>query len=86
MKLIRFGNPGAEKPGIEMDGKRYDVSHLTGDFNEEFFTNQGIEKLKREFKAEEAKEVGPTERLGAPVSRPGKIICIGLNATVVLHP
>ena len=79
MKLIRFGEPGREKPGVEVEGKRYDVSNLVSDFDEDFFARGEIEKLKKEFDASSASEVSGDVRLGEPVKRPGKIICIGLN-------
>ena len=79
MKLIRYGAPGAEKPGIEVDGKRYDVSHLVKDFDEDFFAGDGIQLLKEKFDTAGSQEIDLTERLGVPVKRPGKLICIGLN-------
>lgn len=79
MKLIRFGEPGKEKPGVEIEGTRYDVSHLAKDFDEDFFTAGGLDKLAKEFDSESAPKVSNDVRLGAPIHRPGKIICIGLN-------
>jgi 2,4-didehydro-3-deoxy-L-rhamnonate hydrolase len=79
MKLIRFGALGQEKPGIEIDGVRFDVSHLVADYDEDFFTNDGIEKLKNSFDQTTATKVSADVRLAEPVKRPGKIICIGLN-------
>ena len=79
MKLIRFGTPGNEKPGLEVDGIRYDVSHLVEDFTEEFFASDGINRLKKEFDLHTSALVDPGIRLGVPVKKPGKIICIGLN-------
>ncbi len=79
MKLIRFGTPGNEKPGVEVNDLRYDVSHLVEDYSEEFFANEGINKLKKEFDPLTSALVDPGIRLGVPVKKPGKIICIGLN-------
>ncbi len=79
MKLIRFGAFGSEKPGIEIDGVRYDVSNIVRDYDEDFFADGGLEKLKATFDASRAAVVSNDVRLGAPVRRPGKIICIGLN-------
>jgi 2,4-didehydro-3-deoxy-L-rhamnonate hydrolase len=79
MKLIRFGALGQEKPGIEIDGARFDVSHLVADYNEDFFANDGIEKLKKSFDKTTATKVSSNVRLAEPVKKPGKIICIGLN-------
>lgn len=79
MKLIRFGKPGAEKPGIELNGTCYDVSHLIRDYDEQFFAKGEIQKLKSSFDTTTATQVDPDVRLGEPVKRPGKLICIGLN-------
>ena len=46
MKLIRFRKPGKEKPGLIIDDKFYDTSLIIKDYDEEFFTNDGINKLK----------------------------------------
>ena len=79
MKLLRFGKVGQEKPGVEIDGIRYDTSHLVEDYNEDFFTTDGINKLKETFNPAKATIIENNVRLGEPVRRPGKIICIGLN-------
>lgn len=80
MKLIRFGEPGQEKPGILQDGKRYDTSAITRDYDETFFTEDGIAKLKAALdKKPSLPEVPATVRWAAPQVRPSKIICIGLN-------
>ncbi len=79
MKLIRFGTPGNEKPGLEVNDIRYDVSHLVEDYTEDFFANDGINMLKKEFDMKTSALVDKGIRLGVPVCKPGKIICIGLN-------
>ena len=82
MKLIRFGEAGKECPGIILnDGLRRDVSAFTQDFNEGFFENDGINKLKEWLKFNLAKLpiVSNDLRLGPPISKPSKIICVGLN-------
>lgn len=82
MKLVRFGESGAEKPGILLgEGKVLDVSHLVKDYDSDFFAQDGLDFLKREekdgFRGAEYAEEGV--RLGPPVSTPSKIICVGLN-------
>lgn len=82
MKLIRFGAPGQEKPGIELEtGKRIDVSAFGKDYTEDFFAENGLEDLKKWLSENEGAcpEINPQERLGAPVKRPSKLVCIGLN-------
>ncbi|RKD16219.1 ureidoglycolate lyase [Pelobium manganitolerans] len=79
MKLIRYGNIGAEKPGVLIDGKRFDTSGFTKDYNEEFFAEGGLQKLEDYVKNNQLQEVASDERWGSPVARPSKILCIGLN-------
>src|SRR5688500_3960414 len=81
MKLIRFGEMGKEKPGIYRDGNLYDVSGFIKDYDEMFFANDGLQKLAE--LVEQPKNTLPivdaSIRLGSPIARPSKIICIGLN-------
>lgn len=81
MKLIRFGKTNEERPGIYLDGKRYDVSSFFDDYNEKFFQNGGLQKLKTvvEQDLDSLPLVDENERLGPSVARPSKLICIGLN-------
>ena len=82
MKLIRYGSPDAEKPGICLpDGRLVDVSAVTTDFDEKFFSAGGLGRLQdwAASNAESAPTVEAGVRLGAPIARPSKIICVGLN-------
>lgn len=80
MKLIRFGEAGQEKPGVLINDKRVDVSSIVTDYNEAFFENDGLAKLQEALKNNTSfPEVSNDIRLGSPVARPSKIICIGLN-------
>jgi 2,4-diketo-3-deoxy-L-fuconate hydrolase len=79
MKLIRFGTAGKEKPGVCIDGVNYDVSNFVEDYNEVFFAGNGLKKLQRIVKKEKLKKIPGDKRLGSPVARPSKLICIGLN-------
>ena len=81
MILIRFGNPGQEKPGILKDGKQLDVSAHFTDYNEQFFAEDGLSRLQDLVKelGGELPEVPAGTRLGSPLARPSKIVCIGLN-------
>ncbi len=82
MKLIRFGELNKEKPGVELeDGRRLDVSGFVNDFDERFFEEDGITKLNDwlSLKSDSCEEISPDIRLGSPVKRPSKLICIGLN-------
>ena len=82
MKLIRFGNPGAEKPGLQLaDGRRIDASGFGSDYDEAFFGGDGLARLATwaDANAATAPIVEPGTRLGPCVARPSKIVCIGLN-------
>lgn len=82
MKLIRFGTPQNEKPGVQLqDGTRLDVSAFGSDYDETFFGTEGIEKLSQwlEQHQDSCPVVANTTRLGAPLARPSKIVCVGLN-------
>ena len=80
MKLIRFGKFGKEKPGVVVDGTMRDASSFGEDYNEGFFESGGIARLK-EFIRENSSlpPIAAGTRLGSPVARPSKIVCIGLN-------
>lgn len=80
MKLIRFGAAGKEKPGVLVGEKRFDVSSIVADYDEAFFEADGLQKLQAALDSGTAfPEVAADIRLGSPVARPSKIICIGLN-------
>jgi 2-keto-4-pentenoate hydratase/2-oxohepta-3-ene-1,7-dioic acid hydratase in catechol pathway len=82
MKLIRFGTPQNEKPGVQLqDGTRLDVSAFGSDYDETFFGTEGIEKLSQwlEQHQDSCPVVASDVRLGAPLARPSKIVCVGLN-------
>ncbi|MBI1342269.1 MAG: ureidoglycolate lyase [Terrimonas sp.] len=81
MKLIQFGLAGEEQPGLVIDNKYYDLSAFFDAYDEDFFADDGINKLKTiaASKKDQFPELPPGVRLGAPVGRPSKIICIGLN-------
>jgi len=81
MKLIRFGLPGAEKPGVVTDAGMFDVSAFGEDYGEKFFETDGLNRLAAWWAANSASclQVPAGARLGPAVQRPSKIVCIGLN-------
>ena len=81
MKLIRHGAPGAEKPGLILKGNLYvDTSAFGEDYDERFFATGGLERLKSWLDQEvHLPPLPPGVRLGPPIVRPSKLICIGLN-------
>lgn len=81
MKLIRFGEINKEKTGIIINDEYYDTSLFGEDYNEHFFETNGLNRLQKfiESNKDNLPKVSKNLRLGSPVSRPSKIICIGLN-------
>jgi 2-keto-4-pentenoate hydratase/2-oxohepta-3-ene-1,7-dioic acid hydratase in catechol pathway len=82
MKLIRFGAINDEKPGvITTDGTRRDISAFGRDYDEAFFGGNGIQKLKHwlEKNLDNCPIIDKNIRLGQPLVRPSKIVCVGLN-------
>ena len=82
MKLIRFGEKNKEKPGIQLDDdRRIDVSSFIDDYDENFFYKIGIKKLRSWLNKNKEKcpIIDNNIRIGPPISRPSKIVCVGLN-------
>lgn len=83
MLLIRHGAPEKETTGIVLDGKYYDTKDFSDgeDYNEQFFATGGLDRLKAYVAKNKAqlKELPKGTRLGSPIARPSKIVCIGLN-------
>ena len=81
MKLIRFGEVGSEKIGVQIDSVNYDVSAFGGDYDEGFFEGGGLDRLKKYVEENKGslKKVPSDVRLASPIARPSKLVCIGLN-------
>ncbi len=78
MKFMRVGAPGAEKPVLLSGGRHYDLSGITADIDGAFLADDGIARVR-------ASQAGLPEidvtglRVGAPVARPGVVLCVGQN-------
>ncbi len=82
MRLIRFGPEGAESPGIlDAAGARRDATSFGEDWNERFFSDDGLARLAAwvAVHAETLPRVAESVRWASCVARPSKIICVGLN-------
>jgi 2-keto-4-pentenoate hydratase/2-oxohepta-3-ene-1,7-dioic acid hydratase in catechol pathway len=81
MKLIRFRENNKVKPGIILNDEYYDTSLFGEDYNEQFFENDGLNRLQQyvESNKEQLPKLSKDIALDAPLARPSKIICIGLN-------
>jgi 2-keto-4-pentenoate hydratase/2-oxohepta-3-ene-1,7-dioic acid hydratase in catechol pathway len=81
MKLMRIGARGAEHPALLADdGTVLDLSGLTADIDGAFLASGGIDRVRRGVAEGTLPRLEATgERIGAPITRPGKVVCIGLN-------
>jgi len=79
MKLLRYGAPGAEKPGLlDGDGHIRDLSAVIADVAGEAITPEGLQRL-RALDVSALPRVDGAPRLGPCVGQVGKFVCIGLN-------
>jgi 2-keto-4-pentenoate hydratase/2-oxohepta-3-ene-1,7-dioic acid hydratase in catechol pathway len=81
MKLIRFGEAGKEKAGVIVNETMLDASSFGEDYNEKFFGTNGLKRLEEFLKGNQniLPKIENNTRLGSPIARPSKIVCIGLN-------
>ncbi|MFF5370172.1 fumarylacetoacetate hydrolase family protein [Streptomyces sp. NPDC013187] len=81
MKLLRVGATGEEGPAVRTDeGRLLDLSSVTSDIDGAFLASDGIDRARTAIAAGDlpALDAGGL-RIGPPVARPGKIVCVGLN-------
>jgi 2-keto-4-pentenoate hydratase/2-oxohepta-3-ene-1,7-dioic acid hydratase in catechol pathway len=79
MKLIRYGNPGKEKPGlVDAEGKLRDLSAVIKDIGPEQLSDAALAKL-RKLKTDKLPLVKGSPRMGCPLTGVGKFVAIGLN-------
>jgi 2-keto-4-pentenoate hydratase/2-oxohepta-3-ene-1,7-dioic acid hydratase in catechol pathway len=82
MRLVRLGERGKEIPGVQLSNSSgvLDARSVTSDFTPEFFASGGIERLRAAVKSNQLSPMHDTGlRIGAPIGKPEKIVCIGLN-------
>ncbi|KAB2346475.1 fumarylacetoacetate hydrolase family protein [Actinomadura rudentiformis] len=79
MKLLRVGPVGAERPAVlAEDGTPRDLSGITADIDGAFL-GEGMDRARRALATGDLPVLDATGRIGAPIARPGKVICVGLN-------
>ena len=79
MKLVRYGNPGKEKPGlIDAQGVLRDLSGVIKDLGPEQLSDAALAKLAK-LKTDKLPAVKGKPRMGCPVTGIGKFVAIGLN-------
>ncbi|WP_116949664.1 fumarylacetoacetate hydrolase family protein [Jiangella endophytica] len=81
MQLLRIGDRGAERPAVRADdGTVYDLSSVTGDIDGAFLAGDGVARVRAALAEGALPQLpGDDARIGAPIARPGKVVCIGLN-------
>ena len=80
MKLVRYGKPGKEKPGlIDADGKLRDLSEIVADLDGHHLHPKHVKKIAKALKNGDLRPVRGEQRLGACVAQPGNFIAVGLN-------
>lgn len=81
MSLARLGEAGAEIPVLQTGDRSYDLRSLTPDITGEFLADDGFARAQAALEAGDLREFPGAEslRIGAPVARPSKIVCVGLN-------
>ncbi|GAB3009667.1 fumarylacetoacetate hydrolase family protein [Amycolatopsis acidiphila] len=80
MKFLRVGPPGAERPVLLEDGRHYDLTPLTAEIDGRFLAGDGPRQARVALDAGELPEVDIVGvRIGAPIARPGAVLCIGQN-------
>ncbi|MGW0712050.1 fumarylacetoacetate hydrolase family protein [Streptomyces sp. NPDC002643] len=81
MKLLRVGTLGQERPAVRTaDGRLLDLSSVAPDIDGAFLASGGVDRARAAVEAGGLPELDPESlRIGAPVARPGKIVCVGLN-------
>src|SRR5436309_15330015 len=80
VRLLRVGPAGRERPAaVTADGTVVDLSGVTVDIDGAFLSGDGLPQARAAIEAGTLPVIEGEQRIGAPVARPGKIVCIGLN-------
>ncbi|MEU0221366.1 fumarylacetoacetate hydrolase family protein [Streptomyces sp. NPDC006265] len=81
MKLLRVGAPGEERPAVRTEeGRLLDLASVTSDIDGAFLASDGVDRARAAVATGSLPELDPDGvRIGAPLDRPGKIVCVGLN-------
>jgi len=80
MKLMRIGAVGAERPILLHNGLHLDLSAVTPDINAQFWADDGLARVHAALANNSLPQLDVAgQRIGAPIARPGAVICIGMN-------
>ena len=76
---MRIGPPGEERPAVlDEHANPRDLSGVIGDITPEWLGGEGLRRLT-DLDLAQLPMAAPNQRMGAPISRTGKIVCVGLN-------
>src|SRR5688500_5569314 len=81
MRLVRVGDPGSEVPVVlDESGHAHDLRPVTSEISGDFLADDGVSRVRDALAGGGLPTIDITEmRIGAPVARPGALVCIGLN-------
>ena len=80
MRFLRIGEPGRERPVLLAGNSYYDLHGLTRDIDGEFLASGGVARVRSAYHAGELPKTDVEgARIGAPIARPGSVLCIGQN-------
>ncbi len=80
MRYLRVGERGSERAAVmASDGRVLGLPEGFGDFDAAFWSNDGPARVSALIASGSLEEVKGSERVGAPIAKPEKIVCIGLN-------
>ena len=81
MKFARLGPLGSETPVVQVDDRILDISSITEEIDEAFWASDGVASVRAAVAADTLPVVPDAEtlRVGAPIAKPGTIVCIGMN-------
>jgi 2-keto-4-pentenoate hydratase/2-oxohepta-3-ene-1,7-dioic acid hydratase in catechol pathway len=81
VQLLRLGPIGQERPSVRAaDGTVHDLSSVTADLDGAFFASDGIARTRSALEAGSLPAIDVEGlRVGAPIARPGAVVCIGQN-------
>lgn len=80
MKFFRYGDPGLERPAVEILGQTYDLTSITGDINPEFLRSGGSALVSAALDAGKLPPISVDgQRIGPPIVGSQAILCIGMN-------
>lgn len=80
MKILRYGSVGSERPAVLDGGQVFGLSSITADIDGAFLETGGIDRVRDALSDGSLPRIDIAgQRLGAPIVRPGAVVCVGMN-------